>query len=136
MTRWESILEYVRAAAASAAGMGSAETNAVDPLGQGTVFPAANVREGNSDINLDLSSLGMDEWERELHIDVVTLGGDLEALRAKINAAVLADLTLGGLADMVLFRGVEKDVKFDPSSGAQAMTITYQVSYELPTGSE
>ena len=136
MTRWEAIKEYARAGMAAITGFGDAVTDVVDPFGEGTAYPAGNVRDGNSDINLEFSSFGMDEWERELHIDVVTLGGDLEALRAKINAAVLADLTLGGLADRVLFRGVEKDVKFDPSSGAQAMTITYQVSYELPTGSE
>lgn len=136
MTRWDSILEYFRSGIAAISGWGTAVTDAVDPFGEDTAYPVANVYEGISTKNIEESSLGSDEWEREVKVGIITMNRDLESLKAQIGAIFPSDSTLGGLADIVTLKDIEKDVKFDPPSGAQAMTITYSVRYETPIGSE
>jgi hypothetical protein len=132
-TRRQDILDDLRTTIGGVAGMGDVEVNRTEDFGEGTTYPATNLRSGSFALDLEASSFGMDEWDFTVEADIITFG-DPEELMGLVHAAVMADRRRGGLADNTTLIEAEPNYNLNPPTGANGLTMKYQVRYEVPAG--
>jgi hypothetical protein len=134
-TRRQNILSNINAALATISELTTVETNRVLPVIDDATFPIALISSGSETLRLEESELGSELWDWQIPIVVITKTTDIEELLGLIHVKLLTDQTRGGYADLT--RRIGSDMQFDADlpSGAQAMTLTYLITYEKTEGS-
>lgn len=128
LARFQSLMDSV-------SGINYTEVNRMTVVDIGEVkFPSVFIYSGPENrLKDDRATIGYENWEWRVYLEVWGESMDAEEMLVKIHAAVFGDYTLGGNCFEAVRTGVDMWV-VDPSRVLSAMLIEYTVVYRHVLG--